>query len=155
MEDTLRFGVELACPAAQTADGVFARWSDQIAEVAASGWPSVWLSRSPPWGPDPCTLAGALSRTPVPALLGVVAAQPGGRHPAVLARELTGLDVVSGGRAGALVRWTDGARPEAVVPVRRPDAVEDLAIGEYLAEAATVFAAVATGSLSATTVRTR
>ena len=70
----------------------------------------------PPAGPphcDACTLAAGLVPATVALTLGVVAGiGPGDRLPSVLARDLTALDVVSGGRSAVLL----DAGPEAAGP---------------------------------------
>ena len=60
---------------------------------------------------DPCTTAAAAVTLEVAALLGVVSTLPADRHPAVLARDVTTLDVVSGGRAAVLLRWAWNGLP--------------------------------------------
>jgi alkanesulfonate monooxygenase SsuD/methylene tetrahydromethanopterin reductase-like flavin-dependent oxidoreductase (luciferase family) len=63
---------------------------------------------------DACTIAAAAVTLEATALLGVVSTVPVDRHPAVLARDVTTLDVVSGGRAALLLRWAGaGVREEA------------------------------------------
>ena len=54
---------------------------------------------------EPCTIAAAAAGRIGRALLGVVSQVPWDRHPAVLARDVTALDVVSGGRAAVVLRW--------------------------------------------------
>lgn len=64
---------------------------------------------------DPGTLAAALSASVPAAHLGVVAGPGDGRHPAVVAREVTALDHVSGGRAALRLRFgRDNAEAAAI-----------------------------------------
>ncbi len=88
---------------------------------------------------DACTIAAAAITLQDAALLGVVSMLPVDRHPAVLARDVTTLDVASGGRAAVLLRWarsgalgqpSTGPRGEA--PGEPPDACT------YLGEAVAV-----------------
>ncbi len=78
------------------------------AEVPEAPAPEV-PSASPQWCDAP-TLAAAAARVAEGVSLGVVSGIPADRHPALLAREVTALDVVSGGRAAAALRWTAALR---------------------------------------------
>lgn len=123
MKSSLRLGIELppvpaAAAGAATATGEagtrLERWR-RIADAGVSaGARSVWLAGGPPGGRervqggpwcDPCTLAAGMAGTVRHALVGVVAPLPAGRHPSVLAREVTTLDVLSGGRAALRLCW--------------------------------------------------
>jgi alkanesulfonate monooxygenase SsuD/methylene tetrahydromethanopterin reductase-like flavin-dependent oxidoreductase (luciferase family) len=55
---------------------------------------------------DSCTIAAAAISQFDDVFLGVLSSLPHGRHPAILAREVTTLDVLSGGRAALLLQWT-------------------------------------------------
>lgn len=79
---------------AADADGLLA----EAAQAAAQGADALFLTQGP--AGDPVVLAAGLSSLVPGPLLGVrVELGPGERHPAVLARDLTGLDLVSGGRS--------------------------------------------------------
>jgi alkanesulfonate monooxygenase SsuD/methylene tetrahydromethanopterin reductase-like flavin-dependent oxidoreductase (luciferase family) len=81
-------------------DGATAAELDASAQQAAAGGIDVVLLSAGPLG-DPITLAAALSATTTDLLLGVrtsLAEEPH-RHPTVLARDMTALDLVSGGRS--------------------------------------------------------
>lgn len=82
---------------------------------------------------DPCTLAGSVARELGGASIGVVSPVPGGRHPSVLARDVTTLDVLSAGRAALQVRWTAPAPTDLTVAC------------EHLADAVAVCAAMLRG----------
>ena len=88
---------------------------------------------------DACTIAAAAITLQDAALLGVVSMLPVDRHPAVLARDVTTLDVASGGRAAVLLRWArsgglgqPSTGPRGEVPGEPPDACT------YLGEAVAV-----------------
>ena len=83
---------------------------------------------------DACTLAAAALPLVDDAVLGVVSALPVDRHPAVLARDVTTLDVLSAGRAAVALRW-DGQ--VSVGPTR-----DRSAVCTYLGEAVAVCRAV-------------
>jgi len=70
---------------------------DEAVEAEADGADAVFVSDGPLG--DPVVLAAALSSTVRRALLGVRTSLTAGRHPAVLARELTTLDLVCGARS--------------------------------------------------------
>ena len=123
MKSSLRFGIELP-PVSAAAAGVATATGEagarlercrRIADAGVSaGARSVWLTggqsggrervQDGPWC-DPCTLASAMAGTVGHALVGVVAPLPAGRHPSMLAREVTSLDVLSGGRAALQLCW--------------------------------------------------
>ncbi len=95
------------------------------AAAAAAGAGTVWITGAPPEGGgsgvvppwcDPFTLAGALAHRLEVAMIGVVSCLPAGRHPSVVARDLTTLDVLSGGRAALRFGW-DPARPAALTDI--------------------------------------
>lgn len=118
MEAFLRLGVELPALAAPVADDSrYAAWREGALAAGRAGVGTLWVAGGAGVadvadGPtcDACTLAGALSGLLVPPpvepplpLVGVVAPVGGGRHPSVLARDVTGCDVLSGGRAALLL----------------------------------------------------
>jgi len=80
---------------------------------------------------DPCAIAAAAIDHVPDVHLGVVSSVPSERHPAVLAREVTALDVVSRGRAAVRLRTGSFARS---VPLSE--------VGEQFAEAVAVCGAV-------------
>jgi alkanesulfonate monooxygenase SsuD/methylene tetrahydromethanopterin reductase-like flavin-dependent oxidoreductase (luciferase family) len=76
-----------------------------VAQAASAGFATVWFAdrgtpddRRGSWG-DPCILAAAFAEASGPLHLGVVTGEGGGRHPSAVARDVTALDHVSGGRA--------------------------------------------------------
>ena len=100
MDHSVRLGLELpALPSGATAAEV-AGWRAMAAAAEVAGFGALWVVGD---GCDACTLAGGLVPLTRTVTLGVVADLPGGRHPSVLARDLTGLDVLSGGRAAVLL----------------------------------------------------
>jgi alkanesulfonate monooxygenase SsuD/methylene tetrahydromethanopterin reductase-like flavin-dependent oxidoreductase (luciferase family) len=89
---------------------------------------------------DPCTIASATIPRVERVLLGVVSGVPRDRHPSVLARDVTALDVVSQGRAVVIVRWAGTERG-----LREDWTAGDWTAGdacEYLGEALAVLRAV-------------
>lgn len=80
---------------------------------------------------DACTIAAAAIDHVPGAQLGVVSSVPLERHPAMLAREVTALDVVSSGRAAVCLRWVS---PDPSGGLRQA--------GEQFAEAVAVCGAV-------------
>jgi alkanesulfonate monooxygenase SsuD/methylene tetrahydromethanopterin reductase-like flavin-dependent oxidoreductase (luciferase family) len=95
---------------------------------AADGTPAV----------DSCTMAGSLAADTSEIGLGVVATLAGGRMPSVLARDLSSLDVVSGGRAALLIR---AVGPWIGAPT---DTVPDADVLGALGEAASICRAMFT-----------
>ena len=82
-----------------------------------SGFGVVWLTAGAQetGSPDPCTVAAGLSPATAELVLGVVATLGSkDRLPSVLARDLTALDLVSGGRAAVLLERGPDAPPEMV-----------------------------------------
>jgi len=83
-----------------------------LSEAAFSaGFGSVWLSTATPQWMDPTTVAGALTAAVPGLLVGVVVSLDAGRHPAVVAREVTSVDVVSRGRAALRIRGGRASAP--------------------------------------------
>jgi hypothetical protein len=131
VDPSLRLAVELppvpADPA--TAPASLAPWWQLVLAAARAGAGVVWFTGGPGqgagWGAgagggegggagagrgadlacDACTIAAAAITLQDAALLGVVSMLPVDRHPAVLARDVTTLDVASDGRAAVLLRW--------------------------------------------------
>jgi alkanesulfonate monooxygenase SsuD/methylene tetrahydromethanopterin reductase-like flavin-dependent oxidoreductase (luciferase family) len=114
----LRLGLEL--PAVGTdLEG----WRAAAATVEASTAGAVWIAAG---GDDPCTLAGSLVPDTTSILLGVVSGcAPTDRHPSVLARDATALDVLSGGRAAVLLTGDDVDRLAEAADVCRLLFTED------------------------------
>jgi hypothetical protein len=111
VDRSVRIGVELpVLPIGADADRV-AVWRSIAVAAERHGAGAVWIADG---GCDPCTLAGGLVPATDHLVLGVVCELAGGRHPAVLARDVTALDVTSGGRAGVLVDGTASEIEEAV-----------------------------------------
>ncbi len=115
MDRSVRIGVELpVLPVGAGADRV-ASWRSIAVAAEQHGAGAVWIADG---GCDPCTLAGGLVPATGRVVLGVVCDLAGGRHPAVLARDVTALDVTSGGRAGVLVEGAQSEVDEAVTICR-------------------------------------
>jgi alkanesulfonate monooxygenase SsuD/methylene tetrahydromethanopterin reductase-like flavin-dependent oxidoreductase (luciferase family) len=111
VDRAVRIGVELpVLPVGADADRV-AAWRSMAVTAERHGAGAVWIADG---GCDPCTLAGGLVPATDHVVLGVVCELAGGRHPAVLARDVTALDVTSGGRAGVLVDGSTSELEEAV-----------------------------------------
>jgi hypothetical protein len=111
VDRAVRIGVELpVLPVGADADRV-AAWRSMAVTAERHGADAVWIADG---GCDPCTLAGGLVPATDHVVLGVVCELAGGRHPAVLARDVTALDVTSGGRAGVLVDGSTSELEEAV-----------------------------------------
>ena len=112
-----RLGLELpplelpppAAPVAPHGSTGPARLDDHVAAIVAArdaGFDTVWLSdrhRAGEVAADALTLAGGLADVAAPLTIGVMADVVGARHPAVLARDVTCLDVVSAGRSSVLL----------------------------------------------------
>ncbi len=77
-----------------------------VAAAGRAGFGAVWFTggAGEPGGCDACTLAAGLAPADPSVTLGVVAPLDGARSPALLARDLTALDLVSGGRSAVLLR---------------------------------------------------
>jgi len=91
----------------------FERLAAFAADAEAAGLDTLWLRGAQvARALDPLTLAGALSEVTRTLVLGVVATLPDGRNPSVLARDLTTLDVVSGGRAAVCIEGEPGMLAE-------------------------------------------
>lgn len=108
------------------------RTPDAEGPVGARAWPDPEES----WC-DPCTLAAGVVARIDAGLVGVVSPLPAGRHPSVLAREVTTLDVLSGGRAALRLCWD------------APEPVDAAAAGEHLVDAMAVCAAMVRGGVPA------
>jgi alkanesulfonate monooxygenase SsuD/methylene tetrahydromethanopterin reductase-like flavin-dependent oxidoreductase (luciferase family) len=114
MDRALRLGLELPFPPGPA--GGAECWTAAAAAAEGAGFASLWTAGSP----DPCTLAGGLVPHTATAVLGVVSGVgDADRNPSVLARDLTGLDVVSEGRAAVLLVAEDGDRLTEAVTVCR------------------------------------
>jgi alkanesulfonate monooxygenase SsuD/methylene tetrahydromethanopterin reductase-like flavin-dependent oxidoreductase (luciferase family) len=85
-----------------------------LAEVARlaedSGLGTLWLVEGGTGGLDPMPLAGSLAGATTTLGLGVMIRPSRGRHPSVIARDLTALDLLTGGRA-AVALVEDGVGP--------------------------------------------
>lgn len=128
-----------AMPTADSGLGAWWRIADAGLSAGATG---VWLADGRLDAPDSepgrqwcdaCTLAAGLAARVDDALIGVVSPVPSGRHPSVLARDVTTLDVLSGGRAAVRLQW------DAPAPTDRAVA------SEHLADAVAVCAAMLRG----------
>ena len=110
------------------------------AGVPPTGVPPTELdvAGAPMGGPlwcDACTVAAAAPSFVDDAVLGVMSGLPFDRHPAVLARDVTTLDVLSSGRAAVALRW-EGTRE------RSSSSRDFSAVCAYLGEAIAVCRAV-------------
>ncbi len=88
MDRRLRLGIELTATTTTI---------DAAANAEEAGLDTVWLPEDPRY--DPFPLMGAIAQATSSIGLGIIAFLATGRHPAILARELTALDVVSNGRS--------------------------------------------------------
>lgn len=120
MDPFLRLGLELPpIYAAAVADPLrgssLAAWLEAVDAAEQAGYGAVWVvGGSDPAGIsgtggqpacDPCTLAGGLVPLTTSLTLGVVSEiGRGDRLPSVLARDVTGLDVLSSGRSALLLQ---------------------------------------------------
>ncbi|HEX3946692.1 MAG TPA: LLM class flavin-dependent oxidoreductase [Acidimicrobiales bacterium] len=100
MDHSLRIGLELPALPAGAGQREVAAWVALATAAERAGFGALWIGGT---ACDPCTLAGGLVPLTDTIVLGVVCELAGDRHPAVLARDLTGLDVVSGGRSALLL----------------------------------------------------
>ena len=115
VDRSVHIGVELPIlPIGARVDRV-AMWRSIAVAAERHGAGAVWIADG---GCEPCTLAGGLVPVTDHIVLGVVCELAGGRHPAVLARDVTALDVTSDGRAGLLVDGTASELDEAVAICR-------------------------------------
>jgi hypothetical protein len=80
--------------------------------ASEAGAGCVWLCEAGPGTADGLPLAGALAGTTGRIGLGLVADLDAGRHPSVLARDLTTLDVLSSGRAALRLRAAGPGGPD-------------------------------------------
>lgn len=158
---SLRFAVELPPVPASGPVSLEPWWETALGSVRA-GAQVVWFAGAPEGGGAPegvstddgeietarwcdaCTIAAAAISQFDEVFLGVVSSLPHGRHPAILAREVTTLDVVSGGRAALLLQWTGADRvgfgSADAQTADQPDARWEVC--EYLSEAMAVCRAV-------------
>ena len=182
MEPSLLVGVELppvvaprtvrrtglaagaAWGAAPGAGRTFEWWRTAARAARRAGVTAMWCSGGAGSGAelscDPLVLGSATLLTTVPGLIGVVSCLPSGRHPAVLAREVTALDVVSRGRAAVLLRFEQsatgggtGVRPHLAAGADAGGVIGadagGVTVAEYLAEAAEICRAVLTEDAAA------
>jgi alkanesulfonate monooxygenase SsuD/methylene tetrahydromethanopterin reductase-like flavin-dependent oxidoreductase (luciferase family) len=103
---SVRIGIELPVLPRRARPDDVAAWRSIAVAADECGAGAVWIADG---ACDPCTLAGGLVPATEHVVLGVVCALAGRRHPAIVARDVTGLDVTSRGRAGVLL---DGAPDE-------------------------------------------
>jgi alkanesulfonate monooxygenase SsuD/methylene tetrahydromethanopterin reductase-like flavin-dependent oxidoreductase (luciferase family) len=96
----LGLGLEVAVGAAAAAGG-FGALAGLAQAAEAAGYGSVWLrgASGDAIDVDPVAVLGALVERTVSLGLGAACAGGDDRHPAILARDLTTLDILSGGRA--------------------------------------------------------
>ena len=100
VDRALRLGIELAGVGTDI-EG----WRAVAVAVEASGAGAIWIAAGEE---DPCTLAGSLVCLTTSVLLGAVTGcAPTDRPPSILARDVTALDVLSGGRAAVQLAGDD------------------------------------------------
>jgi alkanesulfonate monooxygenase SsuD/methylene tetrahydromethanopterin reductase-like flavin-dependent oxidoreductase (luciferase family) len=118
VDRALRLGIEL--PAVGTdLEG----WRDAAVAVEAGRAGAIWIAAGED---DPCTLAGSLVPFTTSVLLGAVTGcAPSDRHPSILARDVTALDVLSGGRAVVQLTGDDVGRLAEAAQVCRLLFTED------------------------------
>ena len=118
MDPALRLGLELPLPPGSGTG----RWTAAAAAAEEAGFGGLWTDGVV----DPCALAGGLVPATSSAFLGVVSGVgETDRNPSVLARDVTALDVLSGGRAAVLLVAGDGDRLAEAVRVCRLLFTED------------------------------
>ncbi len=118
VDDALRLGFELP-----VLGGDVGAWRAAAVAVEAGGADAVWIAAG---RHDPCTLAGSLVPVTTSVLLVVASGcTPADRNPSVLARDVTALDVLSGGRAAVLLTGDDVGRLAEAVAVCRLLFTED------------------------------
>jgi alkanesulfonate monooxygenase SsuD/methylene tetrahydromethanopterin reductase-like flavin-dependent oxidoreductase (luciferase family) len=117
--------------------GSFDRLADIATTAERSGFDSVWvtdcagegLGRTGAPGFEPYTVLGALATRTWTATLGAMVSPINARNPAVLAKIVTGVDVLSGGRAvlgvgmgalGAAISGKDSATGQELSPQQPP-----------------------------------
>jgi Luciferase-like monooxygenase len=95
----MRLGLEIpALRAADRPDGEMPL--HEVARVAeTSGVAALWLAEGGAGWIDPIPLAGALAEQTAAIAIGVLCRPSHGRHPSVLARDVTTIDLLSAGRA--------------------------------------------------------
>lgn len=110
MHPALRLGLEVPpfSAAAEREGEMSLREVALAAEDAGVG--TIWLSEGGVGSLDPVPLAGALARVTTSVTIGVIARPSHGRHPSVLARDVSTVDRLSGGRA-AVGLVEDGGAP--------------------------------------------
>lgn len=109
----LGLGLELVVPAAgHPAREDFVALASLVSAAEEAGYSTVWLrgASDAGRGVDPVPVVGALVERTTSLGLGVVCGGGSGRHPAILARELTTLDGLSGGRAALHLVAPSGAQ---------------------------------------------
>ncbi|MFZ0668374.1 MAG: LLM class flavin-dependent oxidoreductase [Acidimicrobiales bacterium] len=122
-----RLGLCLDPPASSSIDGPssFASVVDMAIAAQSAGFDSLWVTDAAP-GPgveqtfEPYTLLGALSVKAAEPMLGALGTRATVRNPAILAKQVTALDVLSSGRAmlgvGPGCKDSIGDAPGAEVP---------------------------------------
>ncbi len=110
VRSALRFGLEI--PALSAGDGPDGEMTlHEVAHAAeAEGLDTVWLAEGGAGSIDPIPLAGALTEQTATVAVGVLCRPSHGRHPSVLARDVTTIDLLSGGRA-AIGLLDEGGAP--------------------------------------------
>lgn len=108
MDPSIRLGLELPPldpPAGSDhAPVTLGRLLDTVAAAERAGFGAVWVTGgAADNGCDGCTLAAGLASGAPSVTLGVVASLDGARNPSLLARDVTALDIVSGGRSALLL----------------------------------------------------
>jgi alkanesulfonate monooxygenase SsuD/methylene tetrahydromethanopterin reductase-like flavin-dependent oxidoreductase (luciferase family) len=111
VDGRLRLGLELpnlgfdGAPEAQVGSVL------EVAQLAeAGGVGTLWLVEAEAEGTDPAPLLGAIADATSAMGLGMMVRPSRGRHPSVLARDVTAIDILSSGRAAVAV-VEDGGGP--------------------------------------------
>lgn len=90
--------------------------TEVAAAVERAGIGTLWLACGPTGGMDPGPLAGAVAAGSTVIGVGIVERPSHGRHPSVLARDVTTIDLLSQGRAAVAV-IEDGASTDDLGPI--------------------------------------
>lgn len=103
MDDRLRLGLELPNLEFQGRNDA-GQSVIEIAQLAEDGGiDTLWLVEAEGEGIDPTPLLGAIAGATSTIGLGVMVRPSRGRHPSVVARDMTTVDILSGGRAAVAV----------------------------------------------------
>lgn len=114
MHSLIRLGLELPALLGDPGPGRIEGDLISVAEVARlaedAALSTLWLAEAGPGGIDPVPLAGSLAIATTRLGVGIMIRPSRGRHPSVLARDVTTIDLLTDGRA-AVALVEDGAGP--------------------------------------------